>query len=40
MFETAVDQLPMRVPVDPGYPPLNYKRQFVPPKDMMAPPKP
>ena len=30
----------MRVPVDPGFPPLIYKRQFVPPKDMMADPKP
>jgi arylsulfatase len=40
MFETLVDVLPMRVPVDPGYPPLVYKRQFVPPKDMLADPKP
>jgi len=40
MFETLVDVLPMRVPDDPGYPPLIYKRQFVPPKDMMADPKP
>lgn len=40
MFETLKDQLPPRVPVDPGYPPLIYKRQFVPPKDMMAEPKP
>ena len=40
LFETAVDQLPMRVPVDSGYPPANYKRQFVPPKEMMAAPKP
>ena len=40
VFETMKDQLPMRVPVDSGYPPLNYKRQFVPPKNMMAPPKP
>jgi len=38
-FETLEDQLPMRVPVDSGYPPLNYKRQFVPPKEMMADPK-
>jgi arylsulfatase A-like enzyme len=40
MFETLEDQLPPRVPVDEGYPPLLYKRQFVPPKDMMADPKP
>jgi arylsulfatase len=40
MFETLEDQLPPRVPVEAGYPPLLYKRQFVPPKDMMAEPKP
>jgi len=40
MFETLDDQLPKRVPDDPGYPPLIYKKQFVPPKDMMADPKP
>jgi arylsulfatase len=38
-FETLEDQLPQRVPVDTGFPPLIYKRQFVPPKDMMADPK-
>jgi arylsulfatase len=40
MFETLDDQLPKRVPDDPGYPPLIYTKQFVPPKDMMADPKP
>jgi arylsulfatase len=40
MFETLDDQLPKRVPDDPGYPPLIYKKQFVPPKDLMADPKP
>jgi arylsulfatase len=40
MFETLEDQLPKRVPDDAGYPPLIYKRQFVPPKDMTADPKP
>jgi arylsulfatase A-like enzyme len=40
IFETLDDQLPPRTPVDPGYPPLIYKRQFVPPKDMVAEPKP
>jgi arylsulfatase len=39
-FETLEDQLPKRVPVDTGFPPLIYKRQYVPPKDMMADPKP
>jgi arylsulfatase len=40
VFETLDDQLPKRVPDDPGFPPLIYKRQFVPPKDMLADPKP
>jgi arylsulfatase len=40
VFETMEDSLPPRVPVDPDYPPLNYKRQFVPPKDMLAVPTP
>jgi arylsulfatase len=39
-FETLEDQLPKRVPVDTGFPPLIYKRQYVPPKDMLADPKP
>jgi len=38
-FETMEDQLPERVPVNAGYPPLVNKRQFVPPRDMMAEPK-
>jgi arylsulfatase len=38
MFEALDDQLPKRVPVDPGYPPMVYKRQFVPPADMLADP--
>jgi arylsulfatase len=40
MFETLDDVLPKRVPDDPGYPPLIYKRQFMPPKEMEAAPKP
>ena len=40
VFETLDDQLPRRTPDDPGYPPLVYKRQFVPPKELMADPKP
>ena len=39
-FETLYDQLPARVPVDEGFPPLIYQRQFVPPQDMLAEPKP
>jgi arylsulfatase len=39
LFETLEDQLPARVPVQDGYPPLNYIRQFIPPKNMMAAPK-
>jgi arylsulfatase len=38
-FETLYDQLPPRVPVDPGYPPIINKRQYVPPKELMASPK-
>jgi arylsulfatase len=40
VFEALDDQLPKRVPDDPGYPPVIYQGQFVPPKDMMADPKP
>jgi arylsulfatase len=40
MFETLDDQLPTRVPVEGGYPPLLRERQFVPPKDMLAEPRP
>jgi arylsulfatase A-like enzyme len=40
MFETMYDVLPVRVPDDPGYPPLLYKNQFVPPKEMTVEPKP
>jgi arylsulfatase len=38
-FETLDDALPERVPVEAGFPPLIYERQFVPPQDMMAKPK-
>jgi arylsulfatase len=38
-FETLEDTLPKRVPVDPGYPPLINKRQFVPPANLVAGPK-
>ena len=40
MFETLEDQLPPRVPDDAGYTPLIYKKQFVPPPEMVADPKP
>ena len=33
-------KLPDRYPVDAGFPALVYKKQFVPPADMMADPKP
>jgi arylsulfatase len=38
-FETLEDQLPWRVPVEAGFPPLIYKRQFEPPKELLADPK-
>jgi arylsulfatase A-like enzyme len=34
-YETLEDQLPPRVPDDPGFPPLLNKRQFVPPTNMI-----
>jgi arylsulfatase len=40
LFETLEDQLPQRVPDEAGYPPVLFLRQFVPPKDMLAEPKP
>jgi len=40
LWEGMTKKLPDRYPVDAGFPPLIYKRQFVPPKDMMADPKP
>lgn len=40
VFETLEDKLPQRVPDDAGFPPLIYKKQFIPPKDMVADPKP
>jgi arylsulfatase A-like enzyme len=40
VFETLEDQLPPRVPDDPGYPPLIFKQQFVPPPEMTGPPAP
>jgi len=39
-WEGLVKTMPERFPVEAGYPPLMYERQFVPPQDMMADPKP
>jgi len=38
-FEGLYDVLPARFPVDPGYPPMINKRQYVPPKELMTTPK-
>jgi arylsulfatase A-like enzyme len=38
-YEGLDKELPQRVAVQPGYPPANLKKQYVPPKDMMAEPK-
>ena len=38
-FENLEDQLPPRNPDDTGYPPMIYKKQFMPPKDMISEPK-
>jgi arylsulfatase len=35
VYENLEDQLPKRFPDDPGYPPLIYKKQFVPPQEMV-----
>ncbi len=34
-FESLEDSLPSKFPDDAGYPPLIYKRQFIPPEDMI-----
>jgi hypothetical protein len=39
IFEAIEKPLPTRVPVDAGYPPGLYERQYIPPKDMLADPK-
>jgi arylsulfatase len=39
-YDTLEKDMPQRVTVYPGFPPLLSKQQFVPPKDMMADPKP
>lgn len=40
IFEGSERGMPVRYPVDPGFPNFIYQRQFVPPADMMANPKP
>ena len=35
VFEGLDKTLPQRFPDDPGYPPLTFKRQFVPPPEMV-----
>jgi arylsulfatase len=39
-YEALEKSLPQRVPVQAGYPPVNLKKQYVPPPDMLAEPKP
>jgi arylsulfatase A-like enzyme len=38
-WEGLEEKMPERFPVEAGFPPLIYKRQFVPPKEMLADPK-
>ena len=40
LSEGMVKKLPDRYPVEEGFPPLIYKRQFIPPTNMLADPKP
>jgi arylsulfatase len=39
MSEGMEKKLPDRYPVEEGYPPLIYKKQFIPPMDMVSDPK-
>ena len=39
-YDTMEKDMPQRVTVYPGFPPLFNQQQFVPPKDMLADPKP
>jgi arylsulfatase A-like enzyme len=40
LWEGMAKKLPDRYPVEDGFPPLIYKRQFIPPTNMLADPKP
>jgi arylsulfatase len=35
LFESLEDALPARVPVNEGWPPMNFKKPFVPPKELV-----
>jgi arylsulfatase len=35
VFESSEDIMPQRFPDDPGYPPLIFKKQFVPPAELI-----
>ena len=35
LFESLEDVLPVRVPVSEGWPPMNFKRPFVPPTELV-----
>ncbi len=39
-YDTLDKDMPQRVTVYPGFPPIIYQRQFVPPEDMTSEPKP
>ncbi len=36
LFESLEDVLPVRVPVNEGWPPMNSERPFVPPKELVS----
>ena len=38
-YEGLEENMPERFSVEPGYPPIIYKRQFVPPSELTGPPK-
>ena len=38
-YEGLEENMPERFSVEPGYPPIIYKRQFVPPPELTGPPK-
>ncbi len=40
LSEGMVKKLPDRYPVEAGFPPLIYKRQFIPPTNLLAEPRP
>ena len=35
LFESLEDLLPVRVPVSEGWPPMNFKKPFVPPTELI-----